>query len=213
MENNHIKRIFALMFGLMLYGLGVTLTIKGNIGYSPWDVFHAGVAKYIDTSIGNVSILVGVAIGVLTIILGEKVGLGTIMNMIFIGVFINIFMPIIPTVGKGNFILGLFTVILGLFIVSFGSYFYIKSGYGAGPRDSLMVAIRRKTKLSVGLSRGIVEGTALLIGWLLGGLVGIGTAISMFGISFCIQIVFSMLNFDPSEIEHENLAETFKKWL
>ena len=88
------------MFGLMLYGIGVTMTIKGNIGYSPWDVFHVGVSKYVHTSIGNVSIIVGLIIGLLTINLGEKLGLGTVANMIFIGVFINIFMPIIPMAFK-----------------------------------------------------------------------------------------------------------------
>lgn len=211
MLKNYIKRLISLMFGLMLYGIGVTMTIKGNIGYSPWDVFHVGVSKYVHTSIGNVSIIVGIIIGLLTINLGEKLGLGTVANMIFIGVFINIFMPIIPMAPKNSFVVGIAMLITGLFIISFGSYFYIKSGFGAGPRDSLMVVLRRKTKLSVGTCRGIVEGVVLFIGWILGGLVGIGTAISMFGISFCIQIVFSILKFDPSEVNHETISETYDK--
>lgn len=99
-------------------------------------------------------------------------------------------------------------MITGLFIISFGSYFYIGSGFGAGPRDSLMVALQRKTGLPVGLCRGILEGSVVLIGWLLGGPVGIGTVIAAFGIGFCIQIVFAIMKFDATSVKHETLNAT-----
>ena len=197
------------MFGLMLYGLGVTLCIKANIGYSPWDVFHAGISKYIHQPVGNASIYVGIIICIITYWLGEKMGFGTLMNTIFIGVFTNIFMKILPVVKNGYFFIGLLIMIVGLFVISFGSYFYINSAFGAGPRDSLMVVIRRKTNLPVGISRGIVEGIALLIGFLLGGMVGLGTAISMIMVSVCVQFVFYILKFDPTKITHETLKDTY----
>lgn len=101
----------------------------------------------------------------------------------------------------------------GLFIISLASYFYMGSGFGAGPRDSLMVALERKTGLAVGLCRGIVEGSAVLLGWLLGGPVGLGTVLSAFGIGFCIQVVFRSLGFDARTVQHETLEVTFRKLL
>lgn len=203
-------RVSKLILGLLLFALGIVLTIKGNLGYAPWDVFHWGIGNVIHTTIGNVSILVGILIGVIVTLLGEKLGLGTILNMVLIGVFINLLLPskLIPVVN--GLIPGIIFVILGLFVIAFGSYFYIKSGFGAGPRDSLMVAIKRKTKLPVGICRVLVEGTVFLIGLLLGGPVGIGTLISAFGIGFCVQIVFSWMRFEVTSVKHENFGETLR---
>lgn len=102
-------------------------------------------------------------------LLGEKLGLGTILNMLLIGVFIDLLYGanIIPV--TDNFIVGLLMVILGLFIIAFASYFYIGSGFGAGPRDSMMVALNRKTGLPVGVCRGTIELLAVFVGWRLGG--------------------------------------------
>jgi len=99
---------------------------------------------------------------------------------------------------------------LGLFIISFASYFYIGSGFGAGPRDSLMVAIERKTGLAVGISRGIIEGSAVVVGWFLGGPVGLGTVLAALGISFCIQAVFSLMKFEATMVTHETLNATLQ---
>ena len=104
-------------------------------------------------------------------------------------------------------------MLIGLLIISIGTFFYISSGFCAGPRDNLMVAIERKTGLAVGFCRGIIETSAVLTGWLLGGPVGIGTILSAFGISFCIQIVFSIMKFDPTKVKHETLAVTSKTLL
>lgn len=101
-------------------------------------------------------------------------------------------------------------LISGLFIIAFGSYFYIASAFGAGPRDSLMVLVTRKTGLPIGVCRGAIELTAVAVGWYLGGLVGIGTVISALAIGFCIQITFRLLRFDATKIRHERLQETFR---
>ncbi len=209
MLKNYSKRLFSLMFGLMLYALGATITIKANIGYAPWDVFHSGLAKIIHLSIGNTSIIVGLIIWAIVLIFGEKFGIGTVLNMIFIGVFMNIFMPIIPKMSPNDFFLDLFVMFIGLFIIPFGTYFYMISGLGSGPRDSLMVVIRKKTNIPIGICRCVVEVSALITGFLLGGMLGLGTAISMIAISFCVQIVFDLLKFDPSTVEHETFKDTY----
>lgn len=203
-------RLLRLIWGLFLYALGIVVTMNAHIGYAPWDVFHVGFAKMIGMSIGTASIITGVIIGIITVFLGEKLGLGTILNMVLIGVFLDVLLGfhIIPV--ANNYLFGIIMMIVGLFIISLASYFYIGSAFGAGPRDSLMVALTRKTGLPVGVCRGTIELLAVLVGWRLGGMLGIGTIISAFVIGFCVQATFKLLKFDATEVNHETLDRTFK---
>jgi len=143
--------------------------------------------------------------------MGEKIGVGTILNMILIGLFLDIILlsDIVPIIE--NTYLGVLVLITGLYIISLGSYFYIGSGFGAGPRDGLMVALARKIKLPIGIIRSVIELTATILGWLLGGMVGIGTVISGFAIGFCIQSTFSILKFDPTKIVHSTIYDSYKE--
>jgi len=198
-----------MVIGLFLYACGIVVTLKANIGYAPWEVFHAGLSGKIGLSFGLTSIFVGFIIIVITAFLGEKIGLGTISNMILIGLFIDaiLFINIIPV--SGNLMIGIIMLVTGLFIVSIGTYFYIKSAFGAGPRDGLMIAFTRKTKIPVGICRSIIELLATFAGWRLGGMAGIGTVISVVSVGFCIQITFKILRFDVAAIRHESLFDTF----
>ena len=197
-----------MVFGLILYALGIVITIKANIGYAPWDIFHVGVANTVGLSIGTISILTGFFIVIIVTLLGEKLGLGTIANMLLIGLFMDLFINIIPT--GNSMVIGIPMLIAGLFVISLGSYFYIKSAFGAGPRDGLMVALTRKTKIPIGICRCIIEFFATLGGWLLGGMVGIGTVVAVIGIGFCIQTTFKLLRFNVTAVQHETLRDTFR---
>jgi len=198
-------RLFA---GVFLYALGVVVTLQADIGYAPWDVFHAGLAKTTGISIGTASILVGLVLLIICALLRERLGLGTVLNIVAIGVFIDIILAlrIIP-LSNGPVIGGVMLVV-GLFTIALASYFYIGSGFGAGPRDSLMVALTRKTKKPVGVCRAAVEVTAVVVGWLLGGMVGVGTIASAFGIGFCVQVTFRLFQFDATVVGHETLTQT-----
>lgn len=206
----YILRFMKLNFGLFLYGLGIIVTMRANVGYAPWEVLHSGISQTLGVSIGLVNTAVGAVIVAVVFLLGEKVGLGTIFNMFMIGLFMDliIFLDFIPLFN--NFWFGTLVLILGLFIIALGTYFYISSAFGAGPRDSLMVAVTRKTGLPVGLCRGILEVSVVLIGWFLGGMVGLGTVISAFAIGFCVQITFKLLKFDPTEVKHETFGVMFQ---
>jgi len=193
--------------GQAFFALGIVMTIRANIGYAPWDVFHVGLTNVTGLSLGVVSILVGTVIVIIVTILGEKFGLGTICNIILIGVFLDIIFPHIPI--ANNRINGTIMLIAGLFIISLGSYLYIKSAFGAGPRDSLMVALTRRTKLPVGLCRGVLELFVTTIGWFLGGMVGFGTVIFVISIGFCIQLTFKVFRFDVKAVKHETLRDTY----
>lgn len=203
-------RLMRLVLGLFLYALGINITMNAHIGYAPWDVFHVGFAKMVGISIGTTSIIAGVVIGVIAVLLGEKIGLGSILNMVLIGVFLDILLgfQIIPI--ANNFVLGIIMIIVGLFTIALGSYFYIGSGFGAGPRDSLMVALTRKTRLPIGICRGTIELLAVSVGWKLGGMIGIGTILSALMIGLCVQITFKLLKFNTTTIKHETLDQTYK---
>lgn len=209
--NNYVKRIIKLIFGLFLYSLGSFLTIQANIGLAPWEAFSMGGAYLTHLSYGNIVVITGLIIIIIDFALKEKIGFGTILNAILIGKFVDLiqFTNIIPKMS--NLGLGLLMLLLGQVVICIGSYFYIGSSLGCGPRDALMVALgKRMLKLPIGVVRGLLEGTVLIIGWLLGAKVGIGTAIYVFGIGFILQFTFKLLNFDVKNIEHESISDTVK---
>jgi len=168
-----------------------------------------GLSMKLGTTMGQMSILVGALICVIIFLLKEKLGLGTLLNMLLIGSFMDLIfiMNFIPA--ASNIWVGIIEMIAGLFVIALGSYFYIGSGFGAGPRDSLMVSLRRHTNWPVGACRALIEGLALLLGYILGGQAGIGTVIAVFCIGFCVQITFSLLRFDPAKVTHETLSDTW----
>ena len=204
---NFLFRIIDMMIGLVLFGIGIVVTIKANIGYAPWEVFHVGLANTIGLSIGVTSIIAGIIMVIIVTILGEKFGLGTIASIVLTGIFIDIFMNFIPE--ADNYLIGSAMMLAGVFIISIGSYFYFKTAFGAGPRDNLMVVLARKTKIPVGICRSIVELSVTVSGWLLGGMVGFGTVLFVISIGFFIQITFKLLKFDVKAVKHESLIDTF----
>lgn len=206
---NFMIRFSKLIFGLFLYALGIVITIKANIGYSPWDVFHAGLSETVGITMGMASILTGFVIITITAVLGEKFGIGTILNMFLIGIFFDLIMwsDFIPT--ADSLIFGFAGMIIGLFVIAFASYFYIGSGFGAGPRDSLMVSLSRKTKLPIGICRSTIEIIVVSMGYLLGGMLGAGTILAAFSVGFCVQFVFKLLKFDAAKIKHETVKDTY----
>jgi len=208
--NKFMLRLLRLFFGLFLYAVGIVLTMKANIGYASWEVFHAGLSSVFGIQIGTISIFVGLVLCILSLMVGEKLGIGTFLNMIFVGIFMNLLLAwnIFPTLN--NFYFGVLQMIGGLFVIGVASYYYISSGFGAGPRDSIMVILTRKTKFSVGVCRSGLEILVVIIGALLGGSFGIGTILAAVMIGFCIQIIFKMFRFDPTTVVHENITETFR---
>lgn len=203
-------RLLRLFLGLFLYAVGIVITMKANIGYASWEVFHAGLASVLGIQIGTVSIYVGLAICGICLLVGEKLGLGTLCNMVFVGLFMNLLLGLDVIPKLNNFYLGIVQMIVGLFVIAIASFYYISSGFSAGPRDSLMVFLTRKTKLSVGTCRSGLEIIVVVVGALLGGSFGVGTILAAVLIGFCIQITFKMFRFDPTTVVHENFMDTFR---
>ena len=208
---NDAFRVVRLFFGLFLYAVGIVMTIHANLGAAPWDVFHLGLTKHLGITLGTASVVTSVVIVAGSAIMREHVGFGTLCNMIFIGVFVDVVIAMgwIPVLS--SLVPGVIMLVSGLFVIAVASFFYMGAGYGAGPRDSLMVVLTKRTGRTAGFCRVCVEGTVLVAGWLLGGKVGVGTVISVLGIGFAVQIVFGLLRFDVKKIEQESFGETFRR--
>lgn len=208
---NYLKRIGRLLLGLFLYSLGLTLSIQANVGLAPWDAFGMGVSNISGISYGNISILTGIVILIVVAgFLKEKIGIGTVLNTLLIGFMVDLMQSIHLIPFMTNFFIGILMLLLSQIIISLATYFYISPGMGCGPRDTLMVALGKLfPKIPIGAIRGSIEGTVLLIGFLLGAKVGIGTVIAVFGISFILQYTFKLLKFDIKAVIHENIFETF----
>ena len=204
-------RLVKLVFGLFLFALGSFLTIQANIGLASWEAFSMGIAYLTDQTYGNILIISGFVILLVDVALMEKIGFGTILNTILIGTFVDLIQAVDLIPQMNNFFSGILMLLLGQLSICIGSYFYIGASLGCGPRDALMVALgKRLPKVPIGIVRGVIEGTVLLIGWLLGAKVGIGTVISVFGISFILEVTFNILHFDVTNIEHESIVDTVR---
>ncbi|WP_407639572.1 YczE/YyaS/YitT family protein [Anaerobacillus alkalidiazotrophicus] len=169
-----IKRWLIFLVGLMVMSLGVVLMIEANLGVAPWDVLHIGLTKQIGLTVGTWSILVGICIiAIASLIMKEWPKSGALINMLLVGMFIDTFRLFIdtPTTIVGQYVM-LFT---GILVIGYGIGLYIAPKCGAGPRDSLMIAITEKSGWKVQYVRAVMEIVVLSIGWSLGGPVFIGT--------------------------------------
>ena len=181
-----------LLFGLVLFGLGIALTVIADLGLGPWDVFHQGISERTGIPIGTVIIIVSVLVLVAWIPLKEKIGLGTIANAIVIGVVVDLALLVLPE--RLDLLVARWAaLLLGVVLVAIGSGFYIGAGLGPGPRDGLMTGLYRVTGRPIGLMRAVLEITVLVLGWLLGGTVGVGTVVFALAIGPLVQFFLKRL--------------------
>ncbi|MEU4574266.1 YitT family protein [Nonomuraea sp. ATR24] len=178
-------RLLRLYGGLALYGTGIGLQVESGLGNGPWDVFHQGVARWTGLSIGTVIIIVGAVVMLAWIPLRQRPGLGTISNVIFVGLFADAAILLLPS--SGHPVLGWLYVALGVSSIALATVLYISAGMGAGPRDGVMTGLVR-LGLSVRLSRFLIEITVLAAGWLLGGTVGLGTLLFALAVGPLTQV-------------------------
>ena len=177
---------FFLIFGLTIFGLGEGLLILSTTGNSPWSVLAEGISLNSSLSIGAATFFVSVGVLFLWIFLKQKPGLGTIFNIIVIAAMIdftlNYFQP------PSSLFTKYFLAVLSVILVGLGSGIYLVANLGPGPRDGLMTGLTKTTNLPIALVRAFLEITVVIIGWYLGGTVGIGTLIFAFGIGPCVAL-------------------------
>ncbi|MCF0229815.1 MAG: hypothetical protein HUJ76_09025 [Parasporobacterium sp.] len=196
---------------LFLNGFGVYLTIHANLGAGPWDVFNLGLSHTFGILYGTASIAVSVVILIIDIILKEPIGIAMFIDAIVVGKSVDFFnaIDIIPV--PSNIFTGLLMIVVGLFIMGYTQFLYMKAALGCGPRDTLMVGVtRRLKKVPIGaISIGLLS-MATLIGFLLGGPVGIGTIVCAFASGPIMQLAFRTVKFNAVGIKHQRLRESFR---
>jgi uncharacterized membrane protein YczE len=164
--------------GLLVMCFGIVLTIKANIGSAPWDVLHIGLYRQFGLTIGTWSIIVGFVVLAISALISKRFPqIGAFANMLFVGLFIDLYMLIPYIRTPDTFILKIIMLFCGIIITGYGMGLYISAKVGAGPRDSLMLALTELTGWKVQYIRISMEVLVLFFGWLLGGPVAIGTFI------------------------------------
>jgi uncharacterized membrane protein YczE len=184
----------------MLYGLALTLLIRANLGTSTWLVLEVALADLLHIQIGTMTVYMGFAVLLLALALRERVGWGTLGNILSIGPWLNLCLRLIPTV-ENNLALQTAMFLLGVLIQGVATAVYIGVDAGAGPRDSLMLAIHRTTGVSIRVARGAIEIIVVSIGWLLGGPAGWGTVAFALLIGPSVQWAFKLFNVQPHRPE------------
>jgi uncharacterized membrane protein YczE len=187
-----LSRSAILFFGLFIFGLGDSLLVQSNTGNAPWTVLAQGVATKLNISIGVSTFAISTLVLLLWIPLKEKPGFGTIANIIIIASAIQLGVNLFPL--ATNFFIGIAMDFAGIALVGIGSALYITCALGPGPRDGLMTAIHNRTGVRVGRVRFAIEGTVLILGSLLGGTVGLGTALFALFIGQSIAISLGVVS-------------------
>lgn len=186
-----LSTLIMLVIGLFLFGLGEAIIIGSGSGVSPWTVLAQGISSKTDLSIGVTTFLISIFILIFWVPLKQIPGIGTILNAIIIASAIDLTLGFIP---KPELIyLKILQASFGILIVGIGSGIYLASNLGPGPRDGLMIGLQQKTNTSIPLIRTIIEITAVTVGWFLGGIVGIGTILFVFGIGPCVGVGLTLV--------------------
>ena len=214
-ENRSVKAILLNMLlaavSLFINGFGIYLTIQANIGAAPWDVLNLGVSKSLGILYGTASIAVSLTILLIDILLKEPIGISMFIDAVVVGKSVDFFnwLGLVP---KAESLLTAIPMMLaGLVILAYTQYGYMLASLGCGPRDTLLVGLaKRAGKLPIGAVSIALLSTATLIGWLLGGPVGIGTLICAFGAGPVMQAAFQTVRFDATEIRHQRLKDSLR---
>lgn len=185
------KTFLVLILGLWLFGTGEAFLIDASIGQSPWVVLADGLAKTLDMTIGQTTFLTSVLVLLLWIPLKRRPGMGTLMNILVIAVAIDVMTPLLPT--PTNVVAQTVEVLFGILLVGFASALYITCNVGSGPRDGLMTGLNEKTGIRIGRVRTGIEVIVLTSGWLLGGVVGVGTLLFALLIGQSVAIAFGLV--------------------
>jgi uncharacterized membrane protein YczE len=196
------RDFIVIQLGFALFGLSIALMIRSNVGTTPWAVLEVALSQLTNIRPGRMSIIVGMVVLLGSLVLRERIGWGTLTNIMFIGLWEDMFLTYIPSV-EDQLLVQIVMLFVAIFMMGFASAIYIGVDVGAGPRDSLMLAFHRTTGLSIRLGRAIIEIIVVTIGWLLGGPLGFGTVVFAILIGPAVQWAFKLLKVQAHKPETE----------
>ena len=212
----HRKKVFLewlqIVCGLLVFSFGVHLTIFANIGLAPWDCLGMGVSYHTPLNYGLSMTAIAVAVLAVDLLLRERIGFGTIIDALLTGNFVQMFNDLNPLPLNAGLWLGIVIMLAGYVFNAVGMWIYMRAAQCCGPRDSLLIGLgKRMPRVPIGVVGIMLWAVVLLVGWLLGGPVGIGTLLSTFAAGTVMQLVYNLLRFDPRGIRHRDVFEVLKE--
>jgi hypothetical protein len=192
------RDMLVIQIGFALFGVSIAMMIRANLGVGAWSVLDVALSQITHRTPGTMTVAVGFTVLAVAMLLREQVGWGTLANILSIGPWEDLFLYLIPSI-KNNLFLQIAMLLGAILIQGIASAVYIGVNAGAGPRDSLMLAIKRTTGLAVGWARGAIELSVVIIGWLLGGPAGIGTVAFALLIGPAVQASFKVFKVTAHE--------------
>lgn len=228
-----IKRFVRLLIGLCVMSFGSAMALVADLGMEPWDVLNDGMARFLQghlgiqlsngadlITFGRANIAIGLTILLIDVLFHEKVGFGTFINILLCGNIVDLctgdMLPgfaLLPDYRglplEVSLVPRLILCVLSLIPAAYGMYIYMSARLGSGPRDGLMCVVKRRSnKIPVGGVRVLLEGCALVLGWILGGTVGLGTIILVMLSGPVMQVIFKLHKFDVQQLKNETIPET-----
>jgi uncharacterized membrane protein YczE len=179
-----------------MFGSGIGLLVRANLGLAPWDVFHQGLSEHINLPIGRTIVITSFFVLLLWIPLSQPMGVGTLLNAVQIGVSVELVMRFLPE--PDGLVVRSALMLLGILITAIGSGLYIGAGLGPGPRDGLMMGLGLKG-YKISRARTLIEVTVLILGWLLGGQIGVGTVLFAVAIGPLVARFLPLLEMPSSD--------------
>ena len=213
-RNRIVLQWLRIVLGLLVFAFGVHLTIFANIGLAPWDCLGMGIARHTPLNYGLSMTAMSLLILGIDLLLKEKIGYGTVIDALLTGNFVQMFNDLNPFEENRSVPMGIVLMLAGFVFMALGMYIYMRGEQCCGPRDSLLVGIgKRLPRLPIGIVEILLWAAVLLAGWLLGGPVGIGTLISTVGAGLVMQLVYSLLRFEPRSLRHQDIVTVTKRLL
>ena len=200
--------------GLLVFAFGVHLTIYANIGLAPWDCLGMGISYHTPLNYGLSMTSVAVLVLLVDLCLHERIGCGTVIDALLTGNFVQMYNDLNPFAANESLWRGIAFMLVGLVFMALGMWIYMRAAQGCGPRDALLVGLgKRMPRLPIGAVEILLWAAVTAAGWLLGGPVGVGTLISTFGAGAVMQLVYSLLRFEPRDIVHRDLLQVMRELL
>ncbi len=209
-----IRQWIQVAFGLFVFSFGIHLEIFADIGLAPWDCFAMGMSYHTPFNYGTCVTIIAVIILIIDLLMKERIGYGTIMDAFLCGPYIQFFNDHDPLPKEHSTLMGVVIMLIGFVFVSIGMWIYMSGCQCCGPRDAFFVGVgKRLPKVPIGVVQILVQVVVLAIGYLLGGPVGIGTIIATFGIGTAMQIIYSIIKFEPRDLVHRDVIEVTRCFL
>jgi uncharacterized membrane protein YczE len=191
-----LRDFLVIQAGFLLFGLAIVMMVKAGLGTSPWVALEVALTHYLPITLGQSVILVAGFIILFDILLGQPLGWGTLANMLFIGLFVDALRPWVLAPPAVLWFQVPY-LLLGVVIMGFATAIYVGVNAGAGPRDSLMLAVSRRLRVSVRIARTVIEVIVVIVSLLLGGSIGLGTLLIALTVGPAVQMAFRLLKVKP----------------